>query len=156
MSKPEEKPGDPQAIGREIDEIRKEWERSGGKLQNMEATLLRLAEMRNSIPGIEEVAVKRAGSDGRASFHETVEEFETFTFIEALETFAEDVAAYADRKEQELHDWVLQAYYTAEELARDPANADLIPHLETIRRAYEHDYGRPIPPRPAATEEDGE
>jgi len=40
----------------------------------------------------------------------------------------------------------LRIYYAAEELARDPANAHLIPHVEAMRRAYEHDYGVPIPP----------
>mgnify|MGYP006137632743 CR=1 FL=1 len=36
----------------------------------------------------------------------------------------------------------------AEELARDPENAHLIPHVEKMREAYLSSYGRPIPPRP--------
>ena len=41
----------------------------------------------------------------------------------------------------------LAVYYAAEELARDPAHADLIPQVEAMRTAYERDYGRPIPAR---------
>lgn len=155
MSTSGEKPGDPRVIRRELAAMRREVARSGGKPLNVEAMLGRLAAMRNAIPGIDEVAAKRGSGDGRASFADTVEDFDTFTLIEALETFAEEVSAYAGRKRQELHERVLQIYYAAEELARDPAHADLIPQLETMRRAYERDYGRPIPPRPAA-EGDGE
>ena len=156
MSTSEEKRGDPEAICRELAAMREAVARSGGKPLNVEAMLRRLAEMRSSIPGIDEVAAKRDRDDGRASFAGTVEDFEAFTLIEALETFAEDVSAYAERKDQELHDWALRVYYVCEDLARDPAHADLLPQLETLRRAYERDYGRPIPPRPAASEEDRE
>jgi hypothetical protein len=147
MSTSDEKPGDPEAIRRELAAMRRAVARSGGKPQNVEALLGRLAAMRNAIPGIDDVAAKRSRGDGRASFAGTVEDFDTFTLIEAVETFAGDVSAYADRKRQELHEWALRIYYTAGELARDPANADLIPQLETMCRAYERDYGRPIPPQ---------
>jgi len=155
MSTSGEKPGDPRVIRRELAAMRSEVERSGGKPPDVEAMLRRLAAMRNAIPGIDEVAAKRGRGDGRASFADNVEDFDTFTLIEALETFAEDVSAYAGRKREKALETALNIYYTLEELARDPANADLIPQLETMRRAYERDYGRPIPPRPA-TKGDGE
>lgn len=41
----------------------------------------------------------------------------------------------------------LEIYYAAEELARDPEHAELIPHVARMREAYERDYGVPIPPK---------
>ena len=49
---------------------------------------------------------------------------------------------------EELYRKGLEVYYAAEDLARDPAHAELIPHVEAMRRAHEAQYGRPIPPRP--------
>jgi hypothetical protein len=43
----------------------------------------------------------------------------------------------------------MEVYYSAEELARDPANAHIIPHVEAMRAAYEKDFGHPIPARVA-------
>ena len=149
MSSSEDKRGDPEAIRRELVAMRRELEQSGGIPRNVESMLRRLAEMRNSIPGIDEVAPKkRAGGDGRASFAESLEEFDALTLMDALESFADDVSAYIDHRREALLERILQMYYAAEEAARDPANAHLIPHLETMRRAYERDYGHPIPPRP--------
>lgn len=149
MSSFEDKRGDPEAIRRELAAMRREVEQSGGIPRNVEAMLRRLAEMRNSIPGIDEVAPKkRAGGDGRAPFAESVEEFDALTLMEALEAFVDDVSAYVDHRRQALVDRLLQIYYDMEELSHDPAHADLLPQLETMRRAYERDYGHPIPPRP--------
>jgi hypothetical protein len=48
---------------------------------------------------------------------------------------------------EEAYRWALDAYYTAEELARDPAHAELVPHVEAMQRAHEAQYGKPIPPK---------
>jgi len=39
----------------------------------------------------------------------------------------------------------LTIYYIAEDLARDPANAELLPFVEKIRKAHEREFGKPIP-----------
>jgi hypothetical protein len=38
-------------------------------------------------------------------------------------------------------------YYIAEELAKDPAHAELIQHVEAMRKAHEKQYGKVIPPK---------
>jgi len=52
-----------------------------------------------------------------------------------------------DQRMEKLYREALEVYYAAEELARDPAHADLIPHVEAMRRSHEMDYGLPIPLR---------
>jgi len=42
----------------------------------------------------------------------------------------------------------MKVYYAAEELAKDPEHAELIPHVEKMREAYSSFYGKPIPPKP--------
>lgn len=153
MSTSQQKPRDVEELLGKLREMRRTFFSSNRKPGDVEAMLGVLAEMRNSIPGIDQVPAKRSGGDGRTSF--AAEDFDTATLIEALEALAGDISAYVDRKREELYAQALHIYYTFEELARDPANADLIPQLETMRRAYEHDYGRPIPPRPTP-EGDGE
>lgn len=49
-----------------------------------------------------------------------------------------------------LEEQALEIYYTAEALARDAEHADLIPVVERLRQAYQHDHGRAIPPRKKA------
>lgn len=67
--------------------------------------------------------------------------------IEAVESLAGEVRTLADRRMEEARRKALEIYYEAEELARDPAHAELVPHVEAMRRAYEAQYGKPIPPR---------
>lgn len=74
-------------------------------------------------------------------------EFEASAAADALESLAGEVRTLADRRMAEVHQKALEVYYTAEELAKDPAHAELIPHVEAMRRAYEAQYGRPIPPK---------
>ena len=41
----------------------------------------------------------------------------------------------------------LEIYYVAEELAKQPENAHLIKHVEEMQRAYQAEFGKPIPPK---------
>ena len=76
-------------------------------------------------------------------------DFEEAAVIEALESLADDVGAVVQEKRAKLMAQALEIYYTAEELARNPEHANLIPHVEEMRRAYEKEYGKPIPPKKA-------
>lgn len=108
--------------------------------------LRRLAEIRRSIPFLEPNAPRRAG-EGRLQAR-TAEEFEYAAVAEALESLADDLSAAIERRHAEATAEALRIYYAAEELARDPAHADLIPHVQRMREAYEREHGRPIPPNP--------
>ena len=122
------------------------------KKMDTEGILRKLAEMRKSIPYIESTRPK---SDGRTPAIEgfeprTEEEFEYAAIAEALDSLATDLSAAIERKRAEATEKALEIYYAAEELARDPAHAELIPHVEEMRRAYQKQYGKPIPPKPKA------
>jgi hypothetical protein len=104
-----------------------------------------LAEIRRLIPFLDEKPM-RPTFDGRLQAR-TAEEFEYLAVAEGLESLASELSSAVERKYAEAMERALQVYYTAEELSRDPAHADLIPHVQRMREAYEHDFGRPIPPR---------
>jgi len=121
------------------------------KKLDAEPILRKLAEMRKSIPYLDPVPSRRPG-DGRAAALdgiplESPEDFEYAAVAEALESLADDLGATIEKKRAEMTAKALEVYYTAEELARDPEHADLIPHVERMRQAYLNDHGRPIPPR---------
>lgn len=67
---------------------------------------------------------------------------------DALQTLADDIRSVIEQRMEKLHREALDVYYAAEELARDPANAHLIAHVEAMRLAHEKQYGYPPPPRP--------
>jgi hypothetical protein len=69
-----------------------------------------------------------------------------------LESLTDGLAAAIDDAQARLLAQCLEVYYTTEALSRDPAHANLVPHVEEMRRAYERSYGRPIPERSAQTE----
>ena len=74
-------------------------------------------------------------------------DFEDQAVVDALGSMADELHAAIEEKREKLFRDSMEIYYTAEELARDPAHAHLIPHVEAMRAAYEKDFGRPIPPR---------
>lgn len=74
-------------------------------------------------------------------------DFELTGAAEALEVLADQIEAVMARRLEEAYRQALEVYYTAEELAKDPEHAALIPHVEAMRRAHESQYGKPIPPR---------
>lgn len=111
---------------------------------NAQAILAQLAEIRKVIPHAD---VPRRDDEGTTAGARTEEDFEYLAVMEGLRSLSEDLGVELDRRSAALLEQSLEIYYTAEELARDPAHADLIPHVEAMRAAYERDFGIPIPPR---------
>jgi hypothetical protein len=111
---------------------------------NAQAILAELAEIRKVIPHAD---VPRKDDEGATAGARTEEDFEYLAVMEGLRSLSEDLEVELDRRSAALLEQSLEIYYTAEELARDPAHADLIPHVEAMRAAYERDFGIPIPPR---------
>jgi len=109
---------------------------------NTEELLGKLAEMRRSIPYLSE----RPRPENKSLLDaRTVEEFETAAVVDALETLADDVRATIEETTQRAYENALDVYYAAEELARDPQNAHIVPHVEAMRAAHQKSYGKPIP-----------
>jgi len=111
-----------------------------------------LAELRKSLPGIEVAPRPTCHHDGRSLLPdgfpvETEQDFEDAAVIDALQLLIGDIEGIVKKKEARLLEDALKIYYITEELARDPANAHLIPHVEEMRRAYEREFGKPIPPK---------
>ena len=119
---------------------------------NAEEILGTLAQLRKSVPGIDDVPRITGGSEGRSMLPddipaETEEDFEYAAVIDGLHSLADDMHAAVERMRARALESALKIYYATEKLARDPANAELIPYVEEMRRAYERQYGRPIPER---------
>lgn len=78
---------------------------------------------------------------------QALDDFELLAAADSLRILAEQIETTLARRQQELYEKCVEAYYVAEEMSRDPEHAHLIPHVEGIRRAHLKDYGKPIPPR---------
>jgi hypothetical protein len=74
-----------------------------------------------------------------------MELFEMETLAGALESFAGEVSAAIDDAQQKAMVEALKIYYAAEELAKDPEHAHLIPYVEQMRAIYRRDFGKDIP-----------
>ena len=113
--------------------------------------LAELAKIRERLP--EEMRRPRpraAETTSRTSFPmsaDAMADFEQEAIIEALQSLADDVHAGIEEKRAKMLEKALEIYYVAEELAKQPENAHLIPHVEEMQRAYKAEYGRPIPPK---------
>ena len=80
----------------------------------------------------------------------TQDNFDKAAVIDAVASLTEDLNALnalADQRMEQVLEDALKTFYLIEDLARDPAHADLIPAVENLRKAYERDFGEPIPPR---------
>jgi len=121
------------------------------KKLDAEPILRRLAEIRKSIPFLDQNPPRRS-DDGRLRPEgiqpRTAEEFEYAALAEGLESLADELSTAIATQQAKALEGALSIYYAAEELARDPEHADLIPQVERMREAYESSYGRPIPPNP--------
>ena len=80
---------------------------------------------------------------------DAMELFELEAVQEAVETVLAELTASLDNARDLAVKEALKVFYAAEELAKDPENAELIPHVIAMREAYERDFGKPVPPRPA-------
>jgi hypothetical protein len=66
---------------------------------------------------------------------------------DGLGELAAEMQTIIGQRVEKLYREALEVYYVAEELACDPAHAELIPHVEAMRQSHEKEYGVPIPPR---------
>lgn len=76
---------------------------------------------------------------------QAMEDFEMLAAADSLQILADKIHATVQQREQELYRKCLEAYYVAEELAQDPANAHIVPHVEAMRKSHIASYGKPIP-----------
>ncbi|MCU1244956.1 MAG: hypothetical protein JWN02_866 [Acidobacteria bacterium] len=118
-----------------------------------EGILRTLAEVRKVIPKLDGVpgapAPKRTDErfiSGALDVN-SLREFDYQAVTDGLESVTAELSAALDAAQQKMLDQALDVYYAAVELARDPVHAEMIPHVEQMRRAYEQSYGRPIPSR---------
>jgi len=124
------------------------------KKPDAKAILEELAELRRSLPGINDLPRQDRSDEGRLKFRrgvpKTQDDFDRAAVLDALESFTADLNALnalADQRMERVLEDALKTFYLIEDLARDPAHADLIPVVENLRKAYERDFGEPIPPR---------
>jgi hypothetical protein len=115
------------------------------KKLDAESILAALTELRKSIPHAD---LPREGSDTLVpDGADDAEAFDLLAIQAGVQLLADELRDEVDRREAWLYRKSLEVYYAAEELARDPLHADLIPRVEEMRRAYEESYGTAIPPR---------
>jgi hypothetical protein len=118
-----------------------------------EGILRTLAEMRKAIPFLKHDAPPPTHDEGVMGFNagglnpDELEEFNYLAVADGLESLADELSVAIEEKRAQALAQALEIYYAAEELAKDPAHADLIPHVEAMRAAYEKSYGKPIPPK---------
>ena len=124
---------DPAAVLRVVDQIKASLE--------AELTPEDRAAMRNGSSDDQPAAIIYSADERE----QAMSDFETLGALEALETMANEVQAFVDHRMEEAYRQALEVYYAAEELSRDPEHAELLPHVEAMRRAHQEQYGRPIP-----------
>jgi hypothetical protein len=120
---------------------------------DVESILNTLASIRKQIPFMTD-APAPSGSPAMAPVvafaaggEETMEMFEMETLADALESFAGELTHSIETARKKALTQALEVYYAAEELARDPEHADLIPYVQQMREGYRHDFGTDIPKR---------
>jgi hypothetical protein len=110
-----------------------------------------LAKLRERLPEeMRRPRPKKKETTERMSFPpsgDAMADFEQQAIIDALQSLADDVHAGVEEKRAKMLEKALEIYYVAEELAKQPENAHLIKHVEEMQRAYQAEYGRPIPPK---------
>jgi hypothetical protein len=111
---------------------------------------------RATMSDAERAAVAADRADRPATVDSTVSPEDALLQFAAdgLEDLAAGMQAIIDRRMEKVYRDALEVYYAAEELARDPAHAHLIPHVEAMRQGHERDYGAPIPPAPGPASRD--
>ncbi|HEV7448616.1 MAG TPA: hypothetical protein VGO18_38975 [Steroidobacteraceae bacterium] len=116
---------------------------------DVEGILNTLATIRKQIPHLPAAPPSPRETTADAALlsdsEEAMELFEMETLAGALESFAGEVSAAIDDAEQKAMAQALQIYYAAEELAKDPEHAHLIPYVEQMRAVYRRDFGKDIP-----------
>ena len=110
-----------------------------------------LAKLRERLPEeMRRPRPKKKETTERMSFPasgDAMADFEQQAIIDALQSLADDVHAGVEEKRAKMMEKALEIYYVAEELSKQPENAHLIKHVEEMQRAYQAEFGRPIPPK---------
>jgi hypothetical protein len=116
---------------------------------DVEGILTTLAAVRKQVPYLADTPARDA--TGATTLLGTSEEamqlFELETLAGALESFAGELSDSIETAREEAVAGALEIYYAAEELAKDPEHAHLIPVVQQMRESYRRDYGREIPER---------
>ena len=117
---------------------------------DVEGLLNTLASIRKQIPHLPAVPPRETTADAPLlnDSEEAMELFEMETLAGALESFAGEVSAAVEDAQQKAMAEALKIYYAAEELAKDPEHAHLIPYVEQMRAIYRRDFGTDIPKKP--------
>ena len=123
---------------------------------DVEGILETLSSMRQKIPMLArnpakaKPPVEDTAADMGAFVAGTPEEMEAFemeTLADALESFADELSESIEMAQQRAMEQAMEVYYAAEELAKDPEHAHLIPYVEEMRKIYRRDFGKDIPPK---------
>jgi hypothetical protein len=114
---------------------------------DVEGILNTLSSIRKRIPHLPTVPPRETTADPAllSDSEEAMELFEMETLAVALESFAGEVSAAIDDAQQKAMVEALKIYYAAEELAKDPEHAHLIPYVEQMRAIYRRDFGKDVP-----------
>jgi hypothetical protein len=114
---------------------------------DVEGILNTLATIRKQIPHLPATPPRETTAEPAllSDSEEAMELFEMETLAGALESFAGEVSAAIDDAQQKAMVEALKIYYAAEELAKDPEHAHLIPYVEQMRAIYRRDFGKDIP-----------
>src|SRR5215831_5336624 len=116
---------------------------------NADEILAALGEIRAKMACLPHVEAAKLPTDALAPAGPAnhLSEFEYESIAAAVEGIADELHGAISAAHAKLLAEALEIYYSAEELARDPAHAHLLPHVEAMRAAYERDFGMPIPQR---------
>ena len=104
--------------------------------------LRKLTALRSSMP-----RTRGKRTPGTMRVANRIDDFDHAALADALESLASELRSAIEEARAGMVDQALEAYYAAEELARDPEHAELVPHVEAMRVAYEREFGRGIPAR---------
>jgi hypothetical protein len=118
---------------------------------DVEGVLNTLASIRKQNPHLPATPPRRETTVDESlpiDSEEAMELFEMETLAVALESFAEEVSAAVEDAQQKAMAEAMKIYYAAEELAKDPEHAHLIPYVEQMRAIYRRDFGKDIPKKP--------
>jgi len=116
---------------------------------DVDGILTTLAAVRKQVPRLANTPPRDAASPPTllGTTEEAMELFELETLADALESFAGEISDSIETARDEAVAGALAIYYAADELAKDPEHAHLIPLVEQMRESYRRDYGTDIPER---------
>jgi len=116
---------------------------------DVEGILNTLAAVWKQVPHLSNVPPRDATGTAAllGSSDEAMELFEMETLADALDSFAGELSDSIETAREQAVAGALEIYYAAQELAKDPEHAHLIPIVQQMREAYRRDYGTDIPER---------